>query len=386
MIPYGRQSLDKSDEEAVLEVLRSDWLTQGPTVTHFEQALSEQCAGAAAVAVSNGTVALTLACQALGLGPGGRLWTSPNTFVASANCGRYCGAEVGFVDIDLETGNMSVEALERALQDAERSGTLPDIVIPVHFAGLPCAMEKIARLGKRYGFRIIEDACHAVGASLNGDPVGDCRYSDATVFSFHPVKIITTGEGGAILCRDSALETRLRLLASHGITRDPEQMHESAVDDPWYYQQVTLGVNARITDLQAALGVSQMRRLRHFVQRRERLAARYDDAFEDLPLHLPWRGETMASAWHLYVIRIDADRTPIDRREAFLALRERGIGVNVHYIPVHTQPYYRARGFSDGDFPNAEQHYRQCITLPLFPAMRDDEQARVITAVKEIFS
>lgn len=383
MIPYGRQDVDRADIDAVVEVLQSDWLTQGPSVDRFERAMADYCGAAHAVAICNATAALHLACRALGLGSGDMLWTSPNTFVASANCALYCGANVDFVDIDPATYNMSVAALQTKLEHADRAGKLPKVVVPVHFAGQSCDMRAIRVLADRYGFAIIEDASHAVGAKYLGEPVGSCRYSDVTVFSFHPVKIITTGEGGMALTNRSDVAERLRLLRSHGITRDPESM-VGDVEGAWYYEQVDLGFNYRITDIQAALGLSQLQRLGDFVARRTELAARYDRMLAGLPVNLPWQHPDTASAWHLYVICIDESRTSCSRRKLFERLRAAGVGVNVHYIPVHTQPYYRKLGFQRGDFPVAEDYYDHAISLPLFPALTDEQQDEVVAHLASI--
>ncbi|WP_374241124.1 UDP-4-amino-4,6-dideoxy-N-acetyl-beta-L-altrosamine transaminase [Zoogloea sp.] len=380
MIPYGRQDITPEDIAAVEAVLRSDFLTQGPAVPGFEQALAAYCGAARGVAMNSATSALHVACLALGLGPGDRLWTSPNTFVASANCGLYCGAEVDFVDTDPATYNMSVAALEAKLAAAAAENRLPRVVIPVHFAGQSCEMRAIHALGQQYGFRIIEDASHAVGATYLGEPVGNCRYSDITIFSFHPVKIITTAEGGMAMTNDPALAERMERLRSHGITRDPAAMAWDS-EGPWYYQQVELGYNYRITDLQAALGRSQLARLDDYVARRHAIAARYDAALAGLPLTTPWQHPDSRSALHLYPIRLhDAAR----RREVFEALRAAGIGVNVHYIPVHTQPHYHRLGFRPGDFPEAERYYAGAISLPMFPTLTPAQQDEVVAALARV--
>jgi UDP-4-amino-4,6-dideoxy-N-acetyl-beta-L-altrosamine transaminase len=382
MIPYGRQDISEDDIAAVVAVLRSDWLTQGPAISRFEEAVASHCGVRFAVAVSNATAALHIACLAAGLKPGGLLWTVPNTFVASANCGLYCGARVDFVDIDPHSYNMSMEALEQKLARAEQQGALPDVLIPVHFAGQSCDMLRIGQLAGRYGFRVIEDGSHAIGGRYRQRPVGSCEFSDMTVFSFHPVKIVTTGEGGMVLTNDAALCERLRSLRSHGVTRDPAAMDREP-DGPWFYQQVELGFNYRMTDLQAALGASQMTRLDSFVARRHALADRYDRLLTGLPLSLPRRDAAAYSAFHLYVVRLDAG---ISRRLVFDALRARGVGVSVHYIPVHAQPYYRRLGFSAGDFPQAEAHYREALSLPLFYALTDAEQDHVAAALREVLA
>lgn len=385
VIPYGRQEITADDLQAVADVLRSDWLTQGPAVPRFEAALAGYCGAGHAVAVSSATAALHIACLALGLGPGDWLWTSPITFVASANCGLYCGARVDFVDIDPQTHNMSVAALERKLEAAKAAGMMPKIVIPVHFAGQSCDMEAIHGLSRRYGFRVIEDASHAVGARYREKPVGCCRYSDITVFSFHPVKIITTAEGGTALTNDAEMAARMRLLRSHGITRDPSEM-TGAPDGPWYYQQVALGFNYRMTDIQAALGASQVRRLDGYVKRRHEIAAVYDEEFRNFPVITSTCLPDAHSALHLYVVRLKLEELAVGRREVFLSLRGRGIGVNVHYIPVHLQPYYTRMGFKANDFPEAERYYAAAISLPMYPTLTEDQQKRVIEALADALS
>jgi UDP-4-amino-4,6-dideoxy-N-acetyl-beta-L-altrosamine transaminase len=376
-IPYGRQDVAENDIEAVVAVLRSDWLTQGPAVPRFEAAVAAHCGARHAVAVNSATAALHIACRALGLGPGDRLWTSPNTFVASANCALYCGADVDFVDIDPRTYNMSVDALAEKLEAAEAVGQLPKIVVPVHFAGQSCDMTRIGTLATQYGFRVIEDAAHAVGGKYLGAPVGDCRYSDITVFSFHPVKLITTGEGGAALTNDPELAERMVRLRSHGITQDPRRM-QSEPDGPWSYQEIELGWNYRMTDIAAALGVSQLRRLDEYVARRTSLAARYHRLLANSGLALPWVDPRCTSAWHLYVVGWNEQASRLSRRGAFVELRGRGIGVQVHYIPVHTQPVFRDLGFTVGQFPEAEAYYARALTIPLFPGLTEDQQDAVV--------
>jgi len=383
MIPYGRQSLDKADIDAVVEVLESDWLTQGPTLAGFEVAMAERCEAAFAVAVCNATAALHIACLAADLGQGDRLWTTPNTFLASANCGRYCGADVDFVDIDPLTWNLDAQALARKLENAERAGLLPKVVVAVAFSGQSCDMRAIAALAERYAFTLIEDASHAVGARYAGRPVGCGEFAAMTVFSFHPVKIITTGEGGMVLTNRPELAERLGRLRSHGMTRDPAQMDEPS-HGPWYYQQVELGFNYRMTDIQAALGLSQLGKLEGFIARRRALVARYQAAFAGLPLTLPGLQAEAESAWHLYVVRLQTEHIESTHREVFEALRAAGIGVNLHYIPVHLQPYYRELGFKPGDFPEAERYYAQAISLPVFPAMSDAQQDYVIEQVQRL--
>ncbi|BCD87795.1 UDP-4-amino-4,6-dideoxy-N-acetyl-beta-L-altrosami ne transaminase [Pseudomonas solani] len=383
MIPYGRQNISQADIDAVVDTLRSDWLTQGPAIERFEQAVAQRCQAAQGVAVSNATAALHIACLALDLGPGDRLWTSPNTFVASANCGLYCGAQVDFVDIDPATLNLDVGQLEARLESAERDGTLPKVVIPVAFAGQSCDMARIGELARRYGFRVIEDASHAIGASYGGRPVGCCEYADITVFSFHPVKIITTAEGGLLTTNDPQLAERLRRLRSHGITRDPAAMTGPS-EGPWYYQQLELGFNYRMTDLQAALGLSQLQRLDAFVARRRQLVARYGERLAGLPLGLPQLQAGAEPAWHLYPVRLRLERLQRSHREIFEALRGAGIGVNLHYIPVHLQPYYQQLGFAPGNFPEAERYYAEALSLPLFPDLTDDQQDQVASTLASV--
>lgn len=381
-IPYGRQDISDADIQSVVDVLRSDWLTQGPDVPRFEQLVAQYCGAEHAVAMNSATSALHVACMALGLGQGDSLWTSTNTFVASANCGLYCGAQVDFVDIDPRTYNMSVSALEEKLIKAEKQGKLPKIVIPVHFAGQSCEMKSIRALADRYDFKIIEDASHAIGGRYLGEPIGNCRYSDITVFSFHPVKIITTAEGGMALTNNAELANRMALLRSHGITRDPAQMtHQS--DGAWYYQQITLGYNYRMTDIHAALGVSQMARLDAFIGRRQALAARYNDALSSLPIVIPWQHPETYSAYHLYPVLIQGISGK-PRHGIFDELRKANIGVNVHYIPVHLQPYYRQMGFNDGDFPLAEKYYAEAISLPMYATLTEQNQDRVVNTLKDL--
>ncbi len=385
MIPYAKQSISEDDIEAVVDVLRSDWLTQGPAIERFERAVADYCGVEYAVAVNSGTSALHVACVALNLGPGDVLWTSPNTFVASANCARYCGASVDFVDVNPRTYNLSVDALAAKLEVAERNGTLPKVVVPVHFAGQSCEMQAIRELADRYAFRILEDASHAIGGRYLDRPSGSCAYSDVAVFSFHPVKIITTGEGGMALTNDSELAKRMARLRTHGITRDSSLMTKES-EGAWFYQQIELGSNYRMTDVQAALGISQMTRLDAFIQRRREVVNNYNEAFAELPVVVPWQHPDTESAWHLYVIRLRLDQINRSRRDVFDHLRAAGIGVNVHYIPVHTQPYYRNLGFAAGDFPEAERHYRDSITLPIFPALRENQQTQVVAVLEEMLS
>lgn len=379
MIPYGRQIISEDDIRAVEAVLRSDYLTQGPVVPRFEGAVAARVGARHAVAVNSATSALHIACAALDLGPGDILWTSPVTFVASANCGRYCGAEVDFVDIEPETFNICADALAARLDAAARAGRLPKVIVAVHMCGQSPDMARIAGLARAHGVRIIEDASHSIGADYRGAPVGNCAQSDITVFSFHPVKIITTAEGGMALTNDADLAARMDRLRSHGITRDAELMTHAA-DGPWYYQQLELGWNYRMTEIHAALGLSQMDRLDAFIARRRALAEAYDAALAELPLRRPGRQDGAASSWHLYVIRLD---DPSRHRAVFEALRAAGIGVNLHYIPVHLQPYYRDMGFCPGDFPASEDYYARAISIPLHAGLMDAEQARVVAALTE---
>lgn len=380
MIPYGRQDITQADIDAVVGVLCSDFLTQGPQVPLFEQRVAQHVGAQHALAVNSATSALHIACLALGLGQGDWLWTTPITFVASANCGLYCGAQIDFVDIDPRTYNLCPQALERKLQKAEREGRLPKVLVAVHLCGQPCDMAAIHALSQRYGFKVIEDASHAIGGKYRGEFIGNGRYSDITVFSFHPVKIITTAEGGMALTNHTELANKMALLRSHGITREQAQMTQEA-DGPWYYQQIDLGFNYRMTELQAALGVSQMQRLNQYVARRHQLAQRYDELLKALPVTTPWQHPDSYSGMHLYVIRLQLDKVARTHRQVFEALRELGIGVNLHYIPVHTQPYYQRMGFKPGDFPEAQRYYAEAISLPMFQTMTEAQQDEVIAAV-----
>lgn len=382
MIPYGRQDISQSDIDAVVNVLQSDFLTQGPLVPAFESKVVNYCQAQYAVAVNSATSALHIACLALGLGPGDWLWTSPITFVASANCALYCGAKIDFVDIDPLTYNMSVSALEEKLISASKNGKLPKIVIPVHLSGQSCDMESIYALSKKYDFNVIEDASHAIGATYLGRPVGGCRYSDITIFSFHPVKIITTAEGGMAVTNNSHLAKRMELFRSHGITRDSAAM-KNASDGPWYYEQIDLGFNYRMTELQAALGISQMDRLEQFIARRRELAARYDRLLSDLPILLPWQSKDAKSAFHLYIIRLKLSEIKKTHLQVFNALRKKGIGVNLHYIPIYRQPFYKAMGFQDSEWVHSENYYSTAISIPIYHGLANEMQDRVVAAIRE---
>ncbi|MCI7267474.1 MAG: UDP-4-amino-4,6-dideoxy-N-acetyl-beta-L-altrosamine transaminase [Veillonellaceae bacterium] len=382
MIYYGHQHITEKDIQAVERVLHSDWLTQGPAIEAFEKKVANYCGAKYAVAVTNATSALHIACKAAGLGEGDVLWTSPITFTASANCGRYCGADVDFVDIDDKTYNMSVAELRHKLEAAIKK---PKVVIPVHLAGQSCDMEAIKALADEYGFKIIEDASHATGADYKNTKVGSCRYSDMTVFSFHPVKIVTTGEGGIVLTNNKELYEKLKLYRSHGITRDSDLMTQEA-DGPWYYQQIELGFNYRMTDMQAALGCSQMDSLDEFVARRRYLVKRYNEKLKNLPLRTPYQDEATNPSWHIYIIRVDFTKVKLSKKEIFARMRDSGIVLNLHYIPVHTQPYYQKLGFQKGDFPVSEKYYEEAITLPLYYDLTDEQQDEVIEALKEVLA
>ncbi|MDR6854108.1 UDP-4-amino-4,6-dideoxy-N-acetyl-beta-L-altrosamine transaminase [Variovorax guangxiensis] len=380
-IPYGRQNITPADIEAVVAVLRSDFLTQGPVVPAFERAVADRVDARHAVALNSATSALHAACLAMGLKAGDMLWTSPISFVASANCALYCGARVDFVDIDRETFNLCPEALARKLEQAEDTSSLPKVVVVVHMTGQPCNLSAIHALSRRYGFRIIEDASHAIGARYRERPIGNCEFSDAVVFSFHPVKIITTGEGGMVLTNDPEIARKVALFRSHGITRDAQRMVHQP-DGPWYYEQLELGYNYRMTDIQAALGLSQLQRLDESVEARHRLAERYDELLAGLPVSVPVQRSEGRSAFHLYVVRLQLERIDRSRREVFEAMRADDIGVNVHYIPIYAQPYHERMGVRRADFPQAEAYYREAISIPMFPTLSSAQQDRVVRSLR----
>ena len=386
MITYGRQEITETDITEVEKVLRSDFLTQGPIVPKFEQSVADYCGASHAIAVNSATSALHIACLALDLGPGDWLWTSPNTFVASANCGRYCGADIDFIDIDPKTYNISVDALSDKLIQAEKSGKLPKIVVPVHFAGQPCDMPAIHELSKHYGFKIIEDASHAIGSSYNQIKVGSCTHSDITVFSFHPVKIITTAEGGMALTNDKDVANKIYRLRTHGITSDKIKMEERPKDEIWNYQQIDLGFNYRMNDIQAALGLSQMKRLDKYVKRRQEIAKHYDNALKKLPLVIPWQSPSNYSSYHLYTILIKKNLTQKTQRQVYDELIKKNIGINLHYIPVHRQPYYENLGFKKNNFPQAENFHREVLSIPIHPSLKEEQQSDVIDTLKGILT
>ena len=385
MIPYGKQYLDQNDIDSVVEVLKSDFLTQGSAVPEFENNISHYCSSRYSTAFNSATSALHSACLALGLKEGDYLWTSPNTFVASANCAIYCGAKIDFVDIDLDTYNMSVIKLEEKLIKAKKTNTLPKIIIPVHFAGQSCNMKRIHELSKLFGFSIIEDASHAIGSKYLNQPVGGCLYSDITVFSFHPVKIITTGEGGIATTNSSRLNDKMKMIRAHGITRDA-RLFKNKINEPWYYEQQTIGFNYRMTDFQAALGSSQLLKLDNFVRERHARKKIYDDALLSLPIFLPTQDEDCYSSLHLYPIRLNNMETKKSRGEVFNYLRNKGIGVNVHYIPLHIQPFFKKFGFRENDFQNAVEYYKNTISLPIYPKLSLESQKKVILSLEESLS
>ena len=383
MIPYSRQYIDAQDIAAVVDVLNSDLITQGPVLPQFEEAVSSYTGSRYAIGVNSATSALHLACLSLKLGPGDFLWTTPITFVASANCGIYCGANVDFVDVDESTANICVVKLEAKLREAKKLGQLPKVLVVVHFAGQPCNLQAIHKLSLVYGFKIIEDASHAIGATYLNGPVGNCEYSDLTVFSFHPVKIMTTAEGGMIVTNNKNIADSARMLRSHGITRDPDLMSGNMHGD-WYYQQITLGFNYRLSDIHAALGLSQLKRLDSMVESRRNIAMKYDQNI-DRKFFTPLKQElNQKSAWHLYVVKLNLEAFDVSRRNIFQRIREHGIGVNVHYIPVHLQPYYVSLGFHEGDFPCSENYYERAISLPIFPGLSLDKQEQILTCLNKL--
>lgn len=380
-IPYGKQSISDDDIQSVVSVLKSDWLTQGPVVPKFESSIADLVNCKHAIAVNSATSALHIACKALGVGSGDVVWTSPISFVASANCAIYCGASIDFVDIDIETYNIDVNKLEEKLRVAEMEGVIPKCVIPVHLSGRPCDMKSIHKLSLKYGFKIIEDASHAIGAKLGASLIGSCKYSDITVFSFHPVKIITTGEGGMALTNDSELTARMAMLRSHGVTRDENQMSKKP-DGQWYYEQQTLGFNYRMTDIAAALGLSQLASLNNFVEKRNRIADTYDKLLNDLPVITPTRELDAVSSFHLYVIRIKKDCFHIAHKDIFNKLRLNGVGVNLHYIPIYRHPFYEKFGFDRANYPASEHYYESAISIPIFPSLKYEDQERIVDILK----
>lgn len=385
MIPYGKQDINQDDIEEVIDVLRSDFLTQGPKIPLFEKAVSNYCSSKFSVAVNSATSALHIACLSLGLGKGDWLWTSVNSFVASSNCGLFCGAKVDFVDIDPHSYNICVDALEQKLIDAREQNKVPKVIIPVHFAGQSCDMKKIHELSKCFGFKIIEDASHAIGGRYLGEQIGCCHYSDITVFSFHPVKIVTTAEGGMATTNSSKLADKMRLLRSHGITRDPKEMTKKTEGD-WYYQQIDLGFNYRMTDLQAALGISQLKRIDNFVSKRHKLKKTYDRLLRDLPVEIPFQIDDSYSAMHLYPIKLKLELLKYSRSQIFSILRESGIGVNVHYIPIHIQPFYSAMGFKVSDFPVAHDYYSRSLSLPMQTLLNKAQQLKIVDSLKKVLN
>jgi UDP-4-amino-4,6-dideoxy-N-acetyl-beta-L-altrosamine transaminase len=383
MIPYGKQDINEEDINQVIDILKSDWLTQGPKVPEFENSITTYTGGRHAVAVTNGTSALHMACLALGLTKGDVLWTSPTTFVASANCALYCGAKVDFVDIDEKTYNISIQALEKKLEDAKRERCLPKIIIPVHMCGQPCDMKAIYELSKKYGFKIIEDASHAIGAEFKGQKIGNCKYSDITTFSFHPVKIITSGEGGMALTNSKEVYEKMLLIRSHGITSEPIEMQSRPDDEIWNYQQISLGYNFRMTDIQAALGCHQMRRIDSFISQRRKIAKKYDVELSGLSCVIPFQNNDSLSSYHIYPIRIKPQE---NQKKVYQLLRKENIAVNIHYIPVYRQPYYEKLGFKIGYCPNAESFFKETITLPIYPSLSNEQQNFVIKTLEKLLS
>ena len=383
MIPYGRQEITEDDIASVVEVLKSDFLTQGQVVPAFEKKISEYTGAQYALAINSATSGLHLACLAIGVGPNDIVWTSPVTFVASSNCALYCGAKIDFIDINPSTFNLCIDNLKHKLEHAKKENALPKVIIPVHLTGQSCDMKEIHRLSKEYGFRIIEDASHAIGGDYRGEKVGSCKYSDICIFSFHPVKIITTGEGGMALTNDYDLSCKIDRLRSHGITRD-EKFMSNPSHGPWYYEQIDLGLNYRMTDIQAALGISQMNRIDQYVQRRNELAQRYDELLVNLPISTPKQPDYVYSSRHLYVIRLNLSDINKGHREVFEALRQNDIGVQIHYIPVPMHPYYQKKGFTMDEYPNSLSYYQEAISIPMFPTMTEEQQNIVISVLQKI--
>lgn len=379
MISYGRQTLSDDDLEAVINNLRTDLITQGPVIKDFENAISEYTQARYVTSTSHGTSALHLACLALGLQAADTVWTSPISFVASANCALYCGATIDFVDINASTLNIDIDLLEDKLKTSK---TPPKILIVVHMAGLPCEMQSIHELSRKYGFYIIEDAAHALGAQYLQKPVGSCEFSDLTIFSFHPVKSITTGEGGAVTTNRKALDLSLKKLRNHGLERDFSDSDEHR-DEPWYYEQSCLGFNYRLTDFQAALGVSQLKKLDTFIEKRQSIFNYYQQHLNNLPLQLPV--DDSASAFHLYIIQLK-ENSAIRRKALYHYLVKNGIKTNVHYIPIHLQPFYQKLGFRQGDFPVAERYYQRALTLPLFPELSINNCQQICQLIDQFFN
>lgn len=378
MIPYSRQIISRQDIKAVIKTLKSDFLTQGPVVPEFENAVAAYCGAKYGVAANSATSALHIALLSLDVRPGNLVWTSPNSFVASANSALYCGAKIDFVDIDAKTYNMSTDSLQQKLELAEKSGTLPKVLIPVHFAGQSCEMDKIFKLSKKYGFRIVEDASHAIGGKYQGNPIGNCQFSDITVFSFHPVKIITTGEGGMVVTNDTNLERRMRQLRTHGITTEKDLMLRRNAEEIWNYQQIVLGFNYRLTDIQAALGLSQLNRIDSFINSRHKIAKRYDESLKAIDFAPPWQHPDTYSSYHLYPIRVSLENKDINQISLYQLLQKNGISSNVHYIPIHRQPYFENLGFKEGDFPIAEKYFKETISIPIFPTLKSKLQKKII--------
>jgi UDP-4-amino-4,6-dideoxy-N-acetyl-beta-L-altrosamine transaminase len=383
-IKYGKQDITTEDISAVVDVLKSDLLTQGPVVPQFEKAACDFTGAKNAIAVNSATSALHIACMALDLGPGDCLWTCPNTFVASSNCAVYCGASVDFVDMDADSYNISIEQLRNKLAIAEKNNSLPKILVPVHLSGQSCEMQEIKTLSEQYGFKIIEDGSHAIGGTYQDLPVGNCKYSDITVFSFHPVKIITTGEGGMALTNNADLANRMRQHRSHGVTSNPDEMSERPINEIWNYQQVCLGYNYRMTDIAASLGLNQIKRLNDIVCKRNKIADRYNKELSNMPLRIPWQHPATMSSYHLYIIRLDLDKIIKTQPQIHDELIKLGILVNLHYIPVYRQPFYEKMGFKAGYCPESESYHREALSIPMYPTLSSEEQDRVINTLKKV--